>query len=116
MTLCASGNARAELLVFGGHNNSEFLGCLDCSQHDLNSIHNPHGQFGSKFSPTSIKNKYSEYGSAYSSYGACNRHATSAPVVVDRSGNYYGKLTLNRFDSQIQAPETIAWLSGVCAQ
>jgi len=46
-------------------------------------------------SQTSIFNHYNEFGSPYSSFSVCNRYATDPPVMVDGSGRFYGRLTLN---------------------
>jgi hypothetical protein len=52
-----------------------------------------------------------------SAYSVCNMVASDPPIVADRAGNSYGRLTLNRatpgalVDSRIQA-----WLATVCAR
>jgi hypothetical protein len=103
-----------ELLLFGGHNHTVFLGCLNCSEFDSGSIFNEFGNHGSRFSSESIFNSYSDYGSRYSNDSACNKFATNPPIIVDRAGYAYGRLTINRFAYQVSNSNIIAWLTGVC--
>lgn len=107
--------AEPRLLIFGGTNNRQFLGCLNCDKYDSNSVFNPYADFGSRYSDTSILNPYGDYGSKYSDTGACNPYANSAPVIVDDAGNYYGRLTMNRYADQTSLQKLVAWLGGVCA-
>jgi hypothetical protein len=110
----ATFGAGTELLLFGGQNHRVFLGCLTCSEYDSGSILNQFGEYGSEFSSTSIFNAFSEYGSAFSTYSACNQFASDPPVIVDRQGNAYGRLTINPYAYQVRAPQIVAWLTGVC--
>lgn len=89
--------ASAELLIFGGSGHDVFLGCLNCSKHDSGSICNKYGK-GSKYNE-GIFNKYGTYGSKYSSESPWNKYASQSdvPVVVDRSGSFYGYLTINKY-------------------
>jgi hypothetical protein len=100
--------------LFGGQNHGVFLGCLNCSEYDSGSILNQFSKYGSQFSSTSIFNAFSEYGSAFSTYSACNQFAIDPPIIVDRQGNAYGRLTINPSAYQIHAPQIVAWLTGVC--
>lgn len=72
----------AELLIFGGQNHKVFLGCLNCSKYESNSVFNNYGTHGSKYSAESIFNTYGEYGSKYSSFSACNPYASDPPVIA----------------------------------
>lgn len=102
-------------MVFGGKDHAVYLGCLTCSQYATDSIHNKYSSYGSAYSSTSIFNQYSPYGSAYSVNGACNKYATDPPVIVDSNGNYYGRLTLNRYVNGLGVgAQYMDWLSGVC--
>jgi hypothetical protein len=103
-----------ELLLFGGRNHTIFLGCLNCSAFDASSLFNRSGNHGNRFSSESIFNSYSEYGSPYSDDSACNRFASNPPIIVDRAGNAYGRLTINRFAYQVSNSTIVAWLAGVC--
>lgn len=90
-----------KLMLFGGYNQQTYLGCLNCPETAADSIRNEYGQHGSAYSGTSIRNHMSEFGSLYSSYSACAQFAHDPPVIVDASGHYYGRLTLNEYHSQI---------------
>ena len=105
---------RPELLLFGGDGHRVFLGCLNCSKYDNASVFNEFGRHGSRHGSESIFNRFGDYGSKYSSHSACNPYATDPPVVVDRSGNYYGRLTVKRID-QVRNAAIAAWITGVCA-
>lgn len=107
-------SSTSALLLFGGEGHRTFLGCLNCSEHDANSVHNKFGLHGSEFGQESIFNEFSQYGSPYSMHSACNEFASDPPVIVDRDGGYHGRLTLNQFREQTRDPETVAWLAGVC--
>ena len=58
-----------------------YLGRLNKNRFDADSISNPFGRYGSKFSPDSINNPYGKYGSPYSPYSATNPYATEAPKI-----------------------------------
>jgi hypothetical protein len=103
-----------ELLIFGGPGHDTFLGCLTCSEYSSDSVHNEYG-FGNPYGQT-IFNGYSQFGSPYSTYSACNPYASDPPVVVDEDGEFYGRLTLNRYHRQaITDDRVMSWLRGVCA-
>jgi hypothetical protein len=105
----------AKLMIFGGDGHKTYLGCLNCSEYATDSVFNQYGQHGSRYSSESVFNPYSDFGSAYSSYGACNPYATDPPVIVDSSGNYYGRLTLNRYHTEIGiGQQYMGWLAAVC--
>jgi hypothetical protein len=104
----------APLLVFGGEGHKTFLGCLNCSKFDANSVMNEFGQYGSAYSTVSILNQFSEFGSPYSTHSACGPYASDPPVIVDRAGNYYGRLTVNRFADPTHVGNWSAWISAVC--
>ena len=82
----------SELLLFS---DDTFLGCLSCSKYDSNSICNPYGSYGSKYSGSSIWNPYGSFGNPYSANSPWNRYSTSSPSIVDRSGNFYGRFSIN---------------------
>ena len=105
----------AKLMIFGGDGHRVYLGCLNCSEYASDSVKNTYGTHGSAYSSESIFNHYSEYGSPYSSESACNQYATDPPVIVDEGGRYYGRLTLNRYNTEIGAgTQLIGWLAAVC--
>jgi hypothetical protein len=113
----ATETGTGKLMIFGGADHKTYLGCLNCSQYTADSIFNEYGQHGSRYSSESIWNQFAEYGSAYSQYGACNAYATDPPVIVDGSGKYYGRLTLNQYHPELGAGASYYnWLQqSVCA-
>jgi hypothetical protein len=108
----------SKLMIFGGEGHRTYLGCLSCSEYPTDSVFNAYGDHGSRYSNDSIWNHYSDFGSRYSDYGACNPYANDPPVIVDSEGNFYGRLTLNRYHPQIAAGARYHdWLmSTVCEQ
>ena len=112
----ASGTGK--LMVFAGSSHETYLGCLNCAATASDSISNEYGQNGSRYSQTSIWNHYSEFGSPYQPYSACNPYSTDPPVIVDDSGTYYGRLTVNQFHPELGAGrQLIGWLKQVvCGQ
>lgn len=44
-----------------------YLGNLNSNRYDPNSISNPYGRYGSKFSADSVNNEFGRYGNPYSS-------------------------------------------------
>jgi len=95
-----------ELLLYGGENHDELLGCLNCSKYDASSVWNKYGEYGSKYNSESIWNKYGTFGSKYNALSPWNKYSSDAPVVVDRDGNSYGNFTLNKYNNQTR----IKWL------
>ena len=87
-----------ELLLYGGEDHVEFLGCLNCSKYDSDSICNEYGK-GSAYNSDSIFNEYGTYGSEYSSSSPWNSYTSSdsVPVLVNPDGNFYGYLTINEY-------------------
>ena len=73
-----------------------FLGSFE-NEYSNNSIYNEYGNYGSIYSSKSIFNKYCNYGSDYSNYSPFNQYANKAPWLMDRKGNYYGRLSTNRY-------------------
>jgi hypothetical protein len=107
-----------KLMIFGGEDHKTYLGCLNCSESASDSVRNKFGENGSPYSSHSIWNHYSDYGSRYSSDGACNPYANDPPVIVDQDGKYYGRLSLNKYHSELGIGAKIYdWLKGdVCGQ
>lgn len=107
--------APGKLMLFGGQDHKTYLGCLNCGQYAFDSVSNSYGNFGSTYSLSSIFNSYSEFGSAYSMYSACNPYASDPPVIVDQAGDFYGRLTMNTFNSQRTRDDgTNRWLEALC--
>ena len=112
VSLAANAYAQAPaLLLFGDPDHKTFLGCLNCSQYDGGSVCNQYGEHGSKYNSDSIWNQYADFGSIYSSDSPWNQYSSSGPVVVDNSGQLYGRFTANKFASdrtQIQVLNQLA--------
>ncbi len=109
---------QGKLMIFAGTNHENYLGCLNCAESASDSVSNEYGQNGSRYSQASIWNHYGEFGSPYQPYSACNPYSTDPPVIVDDSGTYYGRLTVNQFHPELGAGrQLIAWLrQAVCSQ
>lgn len=82
------------LLLFGGKNDREFAGCLNCGKYDDESVCNKYGDYGSKYNDKSIWNKYGTFGSKYNLASPWNAYGEGL-AIVDSDGNFYGRLTLS---------------------
>ena len=81
-----------------------YLGCLTCDSYASNSVWNQYGDYGSRYSDTSIWNDYGDYGSKYENYSPWNKYSDTPPVLVDKSGGFYGYFTCNRYkDKRVEA-------------
>ena len=107
--------ASPQLLVYGGLNHDVFLGCLNCSRNDSNSVLNTHAIYGSKNSATSILSRNGEYGSRLSGLSPCNPGTSTPPILLDQQGAFYGYLTVNTALQQVRNPAITSWLFGVCS-
>lgn len=87
------------LLIFGGEDHDVYLGKLNASKYDSESIWNEYGKYGNKYNSDCIWNKYGKYGSEYSSYSPFNEYASYPPILVDSQGNFYGYFTANKYKS-----------------
>ena len=63
----ATTTAEAELLLFGGSGQDEFLGCVDCGEFSSDSICNEFGKYGNEFNTGSISNDFGKYGNSFAS-------------------------------------------------
>jgi hypothetical protein len=84
------------LLIFGGEGHKEFLGCLNCSETADNSVWNEMSRYGF-YNGFGTWNPFGPYKNPFSGYSACNQFANDPPVIVDREGNFYGRLSINEF-------------------
>ena len=89
--------AAEALMLYGGVNHRQFLGCLNCSKFDSTSICNKFGENGSKFASKSIWNKFGDFGSKFSNYSPWNKFSNNAPIIVDGNGGSYGYFSSNKF-------------------
>lgn len=109
----------SKVMIFGGPDHKTYLGCLSCSQEEQDSVFNRSGHYGQSSGPLyqdSIWNSLGQFGSRFSPYSACNPNATDPPVIVDKSGNAYGHLTVNMNSPDIGAGARLyEWLTtAVC--
>lgn len=74
----------------------QFLGNITNNLYDPNSILNPYGSFGSRYSTTSIFNPYSQYGSRYGTYSIFNPYSSLPPKLI-LNGQLAGFVTENSF-------------------
>ncbi len=108
------------LLLFGGRNHEEFIGCLNCYRSEPFSVWNESGEYGNPENENSIWNPKGPYGSRKSPLSPWNPRSSIPPLVVDRVGNLYGYFTLNRgYPKRIRRNDThqerekfqmLAWL------
>jgi hypothetical protein len=106
----------SKLMLFAGEGHKTYLGCLSCSEYANDSVLNKYGPHGSAFSAESVMNKHSPYGGRHGAYSPCNPFSADPPIIVDDQGNSYGRLTINKFNSE-RTRNTVAleWLtSSVC--
>jgi hypothetical protein len=96
LLLCCIFHAQT-LHLYGGTDQKEYLGCLNCDNFDKNSIWNKFSDYGNVFSSKSIWNAYGNYGSTYGPYSPWNAYASYPPAIVDQDGNFFGFLTLNSY-------------------
>lgn len=85
-----------DILIMGGDSQDEFLGCLSCNEYDSNSVWSQYGRYGWQ-NKYGVWNRYGQHASQYGSYSACNQYGQNGPVLVDRSGNFYGRLSVNQY-------------------
>ncbi|RXM39395.1 hypothetical protein BOQ62_12025 [Chryseobacterium sp. CH21] len=96
--LCCIFHAQT-LHLYGGADQNQYLGCLNCDNFDKNSIWNKFSDYGNVFSSKSIWNTYGNYGGTYSAYSPWNAYASYPPAILDQDGNFFGFLTLNPYKS-----------------
>lgn len=85
-----------KLLLLGGSDYKVFLGCVNCSKYEIDSLGNSYGSYGSKYSSTSIYDKNGLYGSRYSDTSVCDPYANHPPVIVNEGGSIFGAMTVNK--------------------
>jgi hypothetical protein len=93
----ATPQAPKALLLFGGQDHKDFLGCLNCVNTSQASVCNQMGKYGSAFNTNSIWNSFGKYGSSFSEYSPWNSFADKAPIIVDKDGKSYGYFSVNAF-------------------
>lgn len=88
------------LYIYGGENEKDYLGKLNASKYDSESIWNEYGKYGNKYNSKSIWNAYGTYGNKYNSYSPFNEHGSNPPVLRDKNGKFYGYFTANKYKSK----------------
>ncbi len=88
------------LLIYGGKEHDEYLGKLNASKYDSESIWNQYGKYGSRYNSKSIWNQYGTYGSKYNNNSPFNDYASYPPILVDKNGKFYGYFTSNKYKRQ----------------
>ena len=83
--------------LYGGLNNSVYLGCLNCNSFDTESVCNSFGTYGSSFANNSIWNQFGTYGSSFNSYSPWNSFSLNGPVIIGSDLLVYGYFTTNSF-------------------
>lgn len=83
------------LIILGGFNYSNILGCLSCGDDAPQSPFNENGYFGTNSEHTFWK-PCGNYASKNSDYSACNRDAKFPPILVNASGEKIGILSIAR--------------------
>ena len=85
------------LYIYGGSNEKDYLGKLNASRYDSESIWNPYGTYGNKYNSKSIWNEYGTYGNEYNPNCPFNEYGSNPPVLRDRNGKFYGYFTANKY-------------------
>ena len=116
----ADTSQRVPILLFGGPDHEDFLGCLNCERSDAFSVWNESVEYGSTTHPHSIWNRNGVYGSPSSPWSPWNPSSKTPPIAVDRAGNVYGQFTRNlsnpdrvrHHDNHVAKPEfdLLVWL------
>lgn len=88
------------LMIYGGKEHDEYLGKLNASKYDSESIWNQYGKYGSRYNSKSIWNQYGSYGNKYNTCSPFNDYASYPPILVDKNGKFYGYFTSNKYKSQ----------------
>ena len=98
------------LLLFGGPERRDFLGCVTCEGTDPYSIWNPDNDYGSPKHPLSIWNRTGRYGSENSPDSPWTARPETPPVVVDRVGNFCGYFVIDRSFPERVKDDYLVWL------
>lgn len=77
-----------------------FLGTLE-NEFASDSIFNEFGKYGNEFNSQSILNEFGRYGNEFSQYSPFNEYSNKGPILVDRRGKFYGRITLNKYASDV---------------
>ncbi len=78
------------LSLNGGNNYDIFLGYLNVSKFNSDSIWNQFGIYGSRYNSLSICNQFGQYGSEFSSLSPWNKFAPNPLTIIDENGDFFG--------------------------
>jgi serralysin len=82
--------------LYGGADQSDYLGCYGCANTSSDSVCNSVGTYGSNVSSSSIWNTVGSYGSTVGTYSPWNSVSTSPPEFFNQDKTTtYGKFTVN---------------------
>lgn len=87
----------AKMMIYGGRNHDQYLGCITCSEFSSDSICNGFGRYGNEFGTQGMFNEFSGFGNEFSAKSPWNEFSTSqeVPILVDESGKFFGYFTIN---------------------
>lgn len=95
--------ANAQIIsIYGGPDKDKFLGYLNASPYNSESIWNQFSPYGNEYNSDSIWNGYGTYGNEYSSYSPWNAYSSYSPILVDDDGNYYGEFNINNHNKAVK--------------
>ena len=86
-----------KLMLFGGRDHKQYLGCIVCNEFSSDSICNGFGKYGNEFSTEGMFQEFSGFGNDFSPDSPWNESSasTGVPVLVDENGAFYGYFTIN---------------------
>ena len=96
--------------LYAGNNYDTFLGCLNVSKFNSDSIWNQYGTYGSRYNNLSIWNQFGQYGSNYSSLSPWNRFASNPPAIMDENGDFYGYFTISTVKTNRTKIDWVLWI------
>jgi hypothetical protein len=89
-------NSSSIYYLYGGSDQSDYLGCYGCANTASDSVCNSVGTYGSNVSSSSIWNTVGSYGSTVGTYSPWNSVSTSPPEFFNQDKTTtYGKFTVN---------------------
>lgn len=95
-------------VIVAGDGNS--IGTVSKSHHDTNSIANPYGPYGSRYSATCIFNAYCVYGGQYGIWSPFNPYCAQPPKL-SKNGMILGNLTVQQYiQNRVDPVALAAWL------
>jgi len=89
--------AAEKLMLLGGSDLKQYLGCIECNEFSTDSICNGFGKYGNQFSTDGMFQEFSGFGNDFLPESPWNEFSTSTsvPVLVDEQVAFYGYFTIN---------------------